>query len=80
VSGEDACKRCEKPGHNGRRCKAPFSKSWPNRPAMKMLLRCPDGMTIDLTMVLTQEQYERAYQLSLDVWKGTARPADTVLP
>lgn len=63
------CPRCSG-DHAGRGCKAPFVKSWPGRPAMKILLRFPDGMTLDMISALTQDQFERVNAVCLEAWKG----------
>lgn len=70
------CKRCGKTGHGGRKCKAPFAKSWPGRTAMKILLRFPDGMTLDMSAALTQDQFDRIHAVCLETWRGTA-PSET---
>jgi hypothetical protein len=66
---EGICKRCGKDAHGKERgCKAPFSKSWVSQPAMKILLRFPDGMTMDMTAPLTLDQFTRIEAVCREAW------------
>ncbi len=70
------CKRCGKMGHGkGRKCKAPFAKSWLGQTAMKVTLRGVD-MTLEMTCALTQDQHDRIYAVCLEAWKGPVSSTD----
>ena len=73
------CKRCGSTTHVGPRCKAPFAKSWIDQPAMKILLRFPDGMTMDMTAALTLDQFTRIEAVCREAW-GTGAKAESESP
>lgn len=53
------CKCCGKSGREARNCKAPFSKRWPGKPAVKFKVRTPMGTEMELTMSLTPDQWDK---------------------
>lgn len=58
---EATCKKCGKPGHQARGCKAPFSKSWKGRPAIKFLVRGKDGSTVEIAGPIPDDLEEEAW-------------------
>ena len=70
MSQKAICAVCEKPGHSGRECKAPFRKRWPGKPALKMLLRAPSGSTFEITCEITAEQFVELSAVQLNVIRG----------
>lgn len=72
-AGANTCKRCDKPGHEARYCKAKWWTSWPGKPAMMLGIKTPDGCRMELTIVLS----EATYQQALALWKAACEDTET---
>ena len=72
TTSDDLCQCCEKRGHRAEKCKAPFSKRWPGKHAIKLTLRNPDGVGVEYVAGMSEEDYRRGHEFLRSLFKSSA--------